>query len=86
MLEQTEGNREAFRIKEKIGVALADAGYCSEENFTKKAAGGVELLVATQKDYKQRKSMAEQPEADEPIPDGLSPTELMEQKLITERG
>jgi hypothetical protein len=67
-------------------VALADAGYCSEDNFTKKPAGDVELLVATQKDYKQRKAMAELPPPEEPIPDGLSPTELMERKLLAERG
>jgi hypothetical protein len=34
MLEQTEENREAVGIKETTGVALADAGYCSEDNFT----------------------------------------------------
>ena len=61
MLEQTEANREAVGIKEKTGVALADAGYCSDDNFTKTPAGDVELLVAVQKDYKQRKAMAEQP-------------------------
>ncbi len=86
MLEQTEANRQAIGMKEKTGVALADAGYCSDENFTKKPAGDVELLVATQKDYKQRKAMQEQPPPEEPIPDGLSPTELMERKLLTERG
>ncbi len=86
MLEQAEENRQAVEIEEKIGVALADAGYCSEENFTKKPAGDIELLVATQKDYKQRKAMAEQPPPEEPLPDDLSPTELMERKLLTERG
>jgi len=86
MLGQTEENRQAVGIKKEKTVALADAGYCSEENFTKKAAGDVELLVAIQKDYKQRKAMAEQPPPDEPIPDNLSPTELMEQKLLTEQG
>lgn len=86
MLEQAEENRQAVEIEEEMGVALADAGYCSEENFTKKPAGDMELLVATQKDYKQRKAMAEQPPLEEPIPDGLSPTELMERKLLTERG
>jgi len=30
--------------------------------------------------------MAEQPPPEEPIPDNLSPTELMERKLLTERG
>ncbi|AQQ08373.1 Transposase DDE domain protein [Sedimentisphaera cyanobacteriorum] len=86
MLEQAEENRQAVEIEEEMGVALADAGYCSEDNFTKEPAGDIELLVATQKDYKQRKAMAEQPPPEEPIPDGLSPTELMERKLLTERG
>jgi transposase len=86
MLEQTEANRQAVGIEEELGVALADAGYCSEENFTKTPAGNVELLVAVQKDYKQRKAIQELPPPEEPIPDGLSPTELMERKLLTERG
>jgi len=86
MLEQTEANRQAVGIEEEIGVALADAGYCSEENFTKTPAGTVELLVAVQKDYKQRKAMAELPPPEEAIPDDLSPTELMERKLLTDRG
>ncbi len=86
MLEQTEMNREAVGIEERTGVALADAGYCSDENFTKKPAGDVELLVTVQKDYKQRKAMQEQPPPEEPIPDNLSPTELMERKLLTDRG
>jgi len=86
MLEQTESNRKVIGIKEETGVALADAGYCSEENFTKRPAGDVELLVAVQKDYKQRKAMQELPPPEETIPDGLSPTESMEQKLLTERG
>jgi transposase len=83
MLEQTEANRQVVGIEEKTGVALADAGYCSDDNFTKTPAGDVELLVATQKDYKQRKAMQPPPEG--PIPEGLSATELMEQKLLTER-
>ena len=86
MLEQTESNRQAVGIPQEIGVALADAGYSSEDNFAKTPAGDVELLVATQKDWKQRKAMQEQPSPKEPIPDGLSPTELMERKLLTERG
>jgi transposase len=86
MLEQTESNRKTVGIKEKTGVALADAGYCSEDNFTKSPAGDVELLVAVQKDYKQRKAIEAQPPPEEPIPEGLSSTELMERKLLTERG
>ena len=86
MLEQAEENRQAVEIEEEIGVALADAGYCSEDNFTKNPAGDIELLVATQKDHKHRKALKEQPPPEEPIPDNLSPTELMERKLLTERG
>jgi transposase len=86
MLEQTESNRKTVGIKEETGVALADAGYSSDDNFTKPPAGDVELLVATQKDYKQRKAIQEQPLPEGPIPDCLSPTELMERKLLTERG
>lgn len=86
MLEQTESNRKAVGIKEETGVALADAGYCSDDNFTQTPAGNAELLVATQKDYKQRKAMQEQPPPEGPIPEGLSPTALMERKLLTERG
>jgi transposase len=86
MLEQAESNRQAVGIEEKIGIALADCGYGSEDNFTRPAAGDIELLVAIQKDHKQRKAMKAQPPLDEPIPDGLSPTERMERKLLTERG
>ena len=86
MLEQTESNRQTVGIKEETGVALADAGYSSDDNFTKTTAGNVELLVATQKDYKQRKAMQDQPPPEGPIPEGLSATELMERKLLTERG
>ena len=86
MLEETESNRKAVGIKEKTGIALADAGYSSKENFTKRPAGDVELLIAIQKEYKQRKALQEQPPPDEPLPDGLSATELMAQKLLTERG
>ena len=65
---------------------MADAGYSSDDNFTKTPAGDVELLVATQKDYKQRKALQEQPPPEGPVPEGLSATELMERKILTERG
>ncbi len=86
MLEQTESNRHAVRIQEKTGVATADAGYASEDNLTKTPAGDVELLIATQKDYKQRKVIPGVPLPEGPIPEGLSATEAMERKLLTERG
>ena len=63
-------------------MSIVRPSYCSDENFTKKPAGDVELLVAVQKEYKQRKAMQELP----PMADNLSPMELMERKLLTERG
>ena len=86
MIEQTESNRQEIEIDEEIGVALADAGYCSEENFTKTPAGEVELVVATEKDWKQRKALQDQPPIDGPPPEDSSATELMELKLRTQRG
>lgn len=86
MIEQAESNRQELEMKENIGVVLADAGYCSEDNFTKAPADNVELLVATQKDWKQRQAMRENPPDDGPQTTNLPATELMERKLLTERG
>jgi len=85
MLEQAEANRQAVGLKETMGTALADAGYSSDDNFRKVPAGGAELLIATQKDWKQRKAMQDRPPRGR-IPLGLSATELMERKLRTKRG
>jgi hypothetical protein len=43
-------------------------------------------MLHKKKDYKQRKAMQKLPPPEEPIPDSLSATESMEQKLLTERG
>jgi len=85
MLEQAEANRQAVGVKETMGTTLADAGYSSDDNFRKVPAGDAELLVATQKDWKQRKAMQDRPPRGR-IPLGLSATELMERKLRTKRG
>ena len=86
MLEQTEENRQAVGVQENTGVALADAGYCSEENLNTKVAGDAELLVATQKDWKQRQALRDQPPPRGRMPANLSTTERMERKLLTARG
>lgn len=86
MLEQTEANRQAVGVKETTGVALVDAGYCSEENLTTPPAGDVELLAATRKDWKQRKASRDQPPPRGRTPANLSATEQMERKLLTARG
>jgi transposase len=86
MLDQTEANRQAVGVRETTGVALADAGYCSDENLKTKPAGDVELLVATQKDWKQRQALRESPPPRGRPPANLSATERMERKLLTARG
>jgi len=85
MLDQAEANRQAVGVKETMGTALADAGYSSDDNFRKVPAGDAQLLIATQKDWKQRKAMQDRPPRGR-IPLGLSATELMERKLRTKRG
>jgi transposase len=90
MIEKTGENLEAAGVEEKPGVALADAGYFSESNVeANKAEAGAdapELLVATRKDWKQRKAAREAPPPRGRIPKGISVRERMERKLLTKRG
>jgi len=90
MIEKTGENLEAAGVEEKPGIALADAGYFSESNVeaNKAEAGpdGPELLVATRKDWKQRKAAREAPPPRGRLPKGISVRERMERKLLTKRG
>jgi transposase len=86
MLEQAQGNRQAVALEEEIEALLADAGYCSEKNLSKKASEKLELYIATQKDWRQWKAMQEEPPPRGRIPKSLSQTERMERKLRTKRG
>ncbi len=87
MLETLERTLEAAGIEDRPRAALADAGYWSEAN----AIGctcpeGPELLIATSKDWKQRKAAREKGCPRGRIPNDLSPRERMERKLLTQRG
>ena len=86
MLDLAQRNLEAIGSKERIGVALADAGYWSQANMEQAEAEGPELLVATTKDWKQRKALRDGPSPRGRIPSGLSFRERMERKLLTRRG
>ena len=83
MVVQTQENLLAVGIAAKVGVLLADAGYCSEDNLL---SGGPELLIATTKDAKQRRAAREAKPPRGRIPKGLTPRQLMERKLATRRG
>ena len=87
MLDTMERTLEAAGIDDRPKTALADAGYWSEANVTTCSdPEGPELLIATIKDWRQRKLLREQGCPRGRIPRGLSPKERMERKLLTKRG
>jgi transposase len=68
-----------------LGVVLADAGYWSDANAGV-AVPGDELVIATRKDWKQRRVLKDQRAPRGRIPASLSSRERMERKLLTQRG
>ena len=78
---------EAAGIEERPKVGLADAGYWSEANVKACYCPEMpELLIATTKDWKQRKLLREKGCPRGRIPKGLSLRDRMERKLLTKRG
>jgi hypothetical protein len=86
LLDQAQKELSAVGVQEKIGTALADAGYWSEENIQKAGPEGPELLVATRKNWKQRQALREKGPPQGRIPKNLSPRGRMERKLRTKHG
>ena len=87
MLDTMGHTLEAAGIVERPRVALADAGYWSETNATiDNGLESPELIIATTKDWKQRKLLRERGCPRGRIPLSLSPKERMERKLLTKRG
>ena len=77
----------AAGIEDRPRTVLGDAGYWSEANVTIGSdLDRSELLIATTKDWKQRKLLREQGCPRGRIPGWLSPKERMERKLLTKRG
>ncbi len=87
MLGTMERTLVAAGIDDRPGTVLGDAGYWSEGNVTTCSnREGPELLIATTKDWKQRKLLREQGCPRGRIPRRLGPRERMERKLLTKRG
>jgi transposase len=86
MLERAQANLKVIAYLQAVGTALADAGYCSEANLLAADPAGPALLVATNKDWKQRKALREQPGPRGRIPARLSHRDRMERVLLTTRG
>ncbi len=73
----------AVGVSEAIGVVLADAGYWSDDNAT---ADGPDRLIATLKDWKQRRAARDMGTTTGPPPEGASAIEAMEHRLRTTEG
>jgi transposase len=73
----------AVGITAPIGVILADAGYWSETNATNP---GPDRLIATLKDWKQRRAARDLGTTTGPPPPGASPLQAMEHRLRTAQG
>ncbi len=87
ILERMNQNLAAAGIAESPGIGLADAGYWSEANLLAGRSPDLpELLVATTKDWKQRKAARERGRPRGRIPKDLGLRERMERKLLTKRG
>ena len=87
MLQTMAHTLEAAGIEDRPKAGLADAGYWSEANVRACSWPEMpELLIATTKDWKQRKMLREKGCPRGRIPKGLSPWGRMERKLLTKRG
>ncbi len=80
MLDECE--EQAGERPEKLS---ADAGYWSEEN-ARLEDNRTELFIATKKDWKQRKALAEQGPPRGRIPRNATARDKMERKLLTKQG
>lgn len=86
MIAATEQSLLEAGVWEPIGTVLGDAGYFSDANLSDASPEGPELLIATTKDWKQRKAARERGAPRGRIPKGLSARERMERALLTKRG
>jgi transposase len=86
MIEKAQENIVSVGIKDKINVALADTGYASEGNLRDVKPDYPELIIAMQKDCKQRNAESSDQAPRGRIPSSLTATEKMERKLKTKRG
>jgi transposase len=86
LLERAQAHLKAMASPQTVGTALADAGYCSEANLLAADPAGPALLMAPNKDWKQRQALREQPPPRGRAPKGLTARDRMERTLLTTRG
>ncbi|MGH9108492.1 MAG: transposase, partial [Acidimicrobiales bacterium] len=83
MMDAVATTAQAAGIEEGVGTVLADAGYWSEANAT---ADGPDRLIATTKDWKQRRAARDLGTTHGDPPEGASALEAMEHRLRTPEG
>jgi len=83
MVAATQTALDAAGITDTIGCVLADAGYWSDDNAN---ANGPDKLIATLKDYKQRRAARDLGTTTGPPPEGASALDAMEHRLRTAEG
>jgi len=83
MMAATAQQLTAAGTSSQIALVLADAGYWSEANATTE---GPDRLIATLKDWKQRRAARELGTTTGTAPDGSSPAVAMEHRLRTPEG
>jgi hypothetical protein len=83
MIDATHQMLQRAGVSDQIGLVLADAGYWSEDNAT---AHGPDRLIATTKDWKQRRAARELGTTHGDPPVDASPLEAMEHRLRTSEG
>mgnify|MGYP006297859891 CR=1 FL=1 len=87
MLQAAQDNLFKIETGQNTETFSADAGYWAEGlDISKIESNGPEVIVATRKGWKQRKQNREKSPPRGRIPKGLSQRELMERKLLTQRG
>jgi transposase len=83
MIERADANLGAADIDDTFDTALADAGYCSEDNLNVAEEAGVDVLIAT---GRIRRGERVQPAPRGPIPKDATARERMARRLRTKAG
>jgi hypothetical protein len=83
MISTLQSTLTAAGITAEVELALADAGYWSQENAI---AAGPDRLIATMKDHKQRRAARQLGQTNGPPPPNASAIEEMEHLLRTPQG
>jgi len=83
MIEQADANLGAADIDDTFDTALADAGYCSEDNLAAAKDAGVDVLIATGR-IRRGERVESAPRG--PIPKDATGRERMARRLRTKAG